>query len=89
VSAAISLSDILVFQWITQFNPWRHALVIGNAFGFSTFVIAALSPGCSVDAIDAEVEEVKMAWVLSLPGNRQRLFSRGPTDQGFFSPRFG
>jgi predicted O-methyltransferase YrrM len=56
VSAAISLSDILVFQWIAQFNPWRHALVIGNAFGFSTFVIAALSPGCSVDAIDAEVE---------------------------------
>ena len=56
VSAAISLSDILVFQWITQFNPWRHALVIGNAFGFSAFVIAALSPGCSVDAIDAEVE---------------------------------
>jgi predicted O-methyltransferase YrrM len=56
VSAAISPSDILVFQWIAQFNPWRHALVIGNAFGFSTFVIAALSPGCSVDAIDAEVE---------------------------------
>jgi len=56
VSAAISLSDILVFQWIAQFNPWQHALVIGNAFGFSTFVIAALSPGCSVDAIDAEVE---------------------------------
>jgi predicted O-methyltransferase YrrM len=56
VSAAISLSDILVFQWIAQFIPWRHALVIGNAFGFSTFVIASLSPGCSVDAIDAEVE---------------------------------
>lgn len=56
VSAAISLSDILAFQWISQFNPWRHALVIGNAFGFSTFVIIALSPGCSVDAIDAEVE---------------------------------
>jgi predicted O-methyltransferase YrrM len=56
VSAAISLSDILVFQWIVQFIPWRHALVIGNAFGFSTFVIAALSQGCSVDAIDAEVE---------------------------------
>jgi predicted O-methyltransferase YrrM len=56
VSAAISLSDILVFQWIAQFTPWRHALVIGNAFGFSAFVIAALSQGCSVDAIDAEVE---------------------------------
>ncbi len=56
VSAAISLSDILVFQWIVQFIPWRRALVIGNAFGFSTFVIAAFSPGCSVDAIDAEIE---------------------------------
>src|SRR5271157_212639 len=56
VSFAISLTDILVLQWVAGFAPWRHALVIGNAFGFSTFVIAALSEGCHVDAIDAETE---------------------------------
>jgi predicted O-methyltransferase YrrM len=56
ISYAISLTDILLFQWIAGSTPWRHALVIGNAFGFSTFVIAALCPGCSVDVIDAEVE---------------------------------
>ena len=56
VSYAISLTDILVFNWIAGSAPWRRALVIGNAFGFSTFVIAALCPGCFVDVIDAEVE---------------------------------
>lgn len=55
-SSAVSLTDIMAFQWIAEFVPWKHALVIGNSFGFSTFVIAALSPGCFVDAIDAEVE---------------------------------
>jgi predicted O-methyltransferase YrrM len=56
ISYAISLTDILVFQWIAGSMPWRRALVIGNAFGFSTFIIAALCPGCLVDVIDAEVE---------------------------------
>ncbi|MGD0235503.1 MAG: class I SAM-dependent methyltransferase [Syntrophorhabdales bacterium] len=55
-SAGISLTDILVLQWVGGFAPWRRALVIGNAFGFSTFVIASLSSGCYVDAIDAEIE---------------------------------
>jgi len=55
-SFAVTLSDILVFQWIAGMAPWRHALVIGNSFGFSTFVIAALLEGCQVDAIDAEIE---------------------------------
>jgi len=55
-SFAVSLSDILVFQWIAGMAPWHHALVIGNSFGFSTFVIAALLEGCEVDAIDAEIE---------------------------------
>ena len=55
-SSAVSLTDIMAFQWIAEFAPWKNALVIGNSFGFSTFVIAALSPGCFVDAIDAEVE---------------------------------
>lgn len=56
VSLAISLSDILVFQWIAGFAPWQRALVIGNSFGFSTLIIAGLCPGCYVDAIDAEIE---------------------------------
>jgi hypothetical protein len=55
-SFAISLSDYLVFQWIAGMAAWRHALVIGNSFGFSTFLIAALCSDCQVDAIDAEVE---------------------------------
>jgi predicted O-methyltransferase YrrM len=56
ISYAISLTDILAFQWIAASAPWQRALVIGNAFGFSTFVIAALCPDCVVDVIDAEVE---------------------------------
>jgi predicted O-methyltransferase YrrM len=55
-SAAISLSDLLLFQWIAAMAPWERALIIGNSFGFSTFILASLCPGCSVDAIDAEVE---------------------------------
>jgi predicted O-methyltransferase YrrM len=60
-SAGISLSDILVFQWIADFAPWQRALVIGNSFGFSSFVISALCPDCDVDAIDAEVEGTENA----------------------------
>lgn len=56
LSAALSLSDILVFQWIAEIEPWHRALVIGNAFGFSAFLLASLCSGCLVDAIDAEVE---------------------------------
>lgn len=55
-SYAVSPSDILVFQWIAEMAPWKRALIIGNSFGFSTFVIAGLCSGCQVDAIDAEVE---------------------------------
>jgi len=55
-SSAISLSDILVFQWIAGFAPWQRALVIGNSFGFSTLLVAGLCSGCYVDAIDAEIE---------------------------------
>lgn len=55
-SAGLSLSDILVFQWIAEITPWQRVLIIGNAFGFSTFVLASLCPGCYVDAIDAETE---------------------------------
>jgi len=55
-SFAISMSDILVFQWIAWFAPWKRALIIGNSFGFSTLLIAGLCPGCDVDAIDAEIE---------------------------------
>ena len=55
-SYAVSLSDILVFHWIAGMAPWRSALVIGNSFGFSTFILASLCGGCYVDAIDAEVE---------------------------------
>ena len=55
-SFAISMSDIQVFQWIAGISPWHRALVIGNSFGFSTFIIAGLCPGCYVDVIDAEVE---------------------------------
>jgi len=58
-SFAISLSDILVFQWIAGFAPWQRALIIGNSFGFSTLVIAGLCPGCYVDAIDAEIEGIE------------------------------
>jgi predicted O-methyltransferase YrrM len=50
------MSDIQVFQWIADMSPWQHALIIGNSFGFSTFIIAGLCPGCYVDVIDAEVE---------------------------------
>ena len=55
-SFAVSLSDCLLFQWIAGMATWRRALVIGNSFGFSTFLIAALCSDCRVDAIDAEVE---------------------------------
>jgi predicted O-methyltransferase YrrM len=55
-SAAISLSDLLLFQWIAATAPWERALVIGNSFGFSSFLLADLCAACSVDAIDAEVE---------------------------------
>lgn len=63
-SFAISLTDILVFQWIAGISPWQRAFIIGNSFGFSTFVVASLCPGCFVDVIDAEVE-----------GNENRLGS--------------
>jgi predicted O-methyltransferase YrrM len=56
LSAALCVSDILVFQWIAEIEPWHRALVIGNAFGFSAFLLASLCSGCLVDAIDAEVE---------------------------------
>jgi predicted O-methyltransferase YrrM len=56
ISASLSLTDILVFQWVADLAPWRRVLVIGNAFGFSTFLLASLCPECSVDAIDAEIE---------------------------------
>jgi predicted O-methyltransferase YrrM len=56
ISLGVTLSDILVFQWVAEIAPWRKALVIGNAFGFSTLLLASLCPGCSVDAIDAEIE---------------------------------
>ena len=59
ISYAISLTDILLFQWIAGSAPWRRALVIGNAFGFSTFVIAALCPSSLVDVIDAEIEGIE------------------------------
>ena len=55
-SFAVSMSDIQVFKWIADMSPWQHALIIGNSFGFSTFIIAELCPGCYVDVIDAEVE---------------------------------
>lgn len=55
-SFAISMSDIQVFQWIADMSPWQHALIIGNSFGFSTFIIAGLCSRCYVDVIDAEVE---------------------------------
>jgi len=55
-SAGLSLSDILVFQWIAAIAPWQRVLIIGNAFGFSAFMLATICPGCYVDAIDAEVE---------------------------------
>ncbi len=55
-SFAISMSDIQAFQWIAGIAPWHRVLVIGNSFGFSTFIIAGLCPGCYVDVIDAEIE---------------------------------
>jgi predicted O-methyltransferase YrrM len=55
-SFAVSMSDVQVFKWIADMSPWQHALIIGNSFGFSTFIIAGLCPGCYVDVIDAEVE---------------------------------
>jgi len=55
-SFAISMSDIQAFQWIADIAPWHRVLVIGNSFGFSTFIIAGLCPGCYVDVIDAEIE---------------------------------
>jgi predicted O-methyltransferase YrrM len=55
-SYAISTSDIQVFEWISCLSPWQRALVIGNSFGFSTFIIAGLCPDCHVDVIDAEIE---------------------------------
>lgn len=56
ISLGVTLSDILVFQWVAEIAPWDRALVIGNAFGFSTLLLAGLCPGCCVDAIDAEIE---------------------------------
>jgi predicted O-methyltransferase YrrM len=58
-SPGISLSDIVVFQWIASLAPWERALIIGNAFGFSTFIVSGLCPGCKVDAVDAEVGGVE------------------------------
>jgi hypothetical protein len=55
-SYAISMSDIQVFEWISCVSAWQRALIIGNSFGFSTFIIAGLCPDCYVDVIDAEVE---------------------------------
>jgi predicted O-methyltransferase YrrM len=59
LSAGLTLSDILVFQWIAEIKPWHRALVIGNAFGFSAFILASLCSECLVDAIDAEVEGIE------------------------------
>ena len=56
VSAGLSLSDLLVFQWIAEISAWEHILIIGNSFGFSTFIAASLCPNSYVDAIDAEME---------------------------------
>jgi predicted O-methyltransferase YrrM len=62
VSLGVSLSDILVFQWVAEAAPWKRVLVIGNAFGFSTCLLASLCPGCHVDAIDAEIEGAENRW---------------------------
>jgi predicted O-methyltransferase YrrM len=86
-SAGISLSDILVFQWIADFAPWRRALVIGNSFGFSSFVISALSPDCDVDAIDAEVEGTENAVGSGVTRQIAELFFPGVQLTIGFSPQ--
>jgi predicted O-methyltransferase YrrM len=87
ISYGISLTDILLFQWIAASAPWRQALVIGNAFGFSTFVIAALCPGCFVDVIDAEVEGCENALGSDLTRKIASRFFPGVQLTKGFSPQ--
>jgi predicted O-methyltransferase YrrM len=49
-------TDIELFLKIAQRHPARSIFIVGNAFGYSTFVLSEIFKDAIVDAIDAEVE---------------------------------
>jgi predicted O-methyltransferase YrrM len=52
----MAVTDVALFVGLAQVLSPTAIFVIGNAFGYSTFVLADLFPGAAVDAIDAECE---------------------------------
>jgi hypothetical protein len=58
-SGGFTVSDAFLFSAISGLIKPENILVIGNSFGLSTFVLAELFPTATVDAIDAELENVE------------------------------
>jgi hypothetical protein len=58
-SGGFTVSDAFLFLAISRLIKPENILVIGNSFGLSTFVLADLFPGATIDALDAELENVE------------------------------
>jgi len=56
LGGSVTVSDIGLFSALSRLsldmNGW---FIVGNAFGFSTFVLAELFPSALIDVIDAEI----------------------------------
>ena len=52
----LSMADAMLFTGLSRIITPDAIFVIGNAFGFSTFVLAELFPNALIDVIDAESE---------------------------------
>jgi hypothetical protein len=58
-SGGFTVSDAFLFLAISRLIKPQNILVIGNSFGLSTFVLADLFPDATIDALDAELENVE------------------------------
>lgn len=55
---SITQKEVLFFERFKEEFKDPKIFIIGNAFGFSTFVLNEIFKGCSIDVIDAECEGV-------------------------------
>jgi hypothetical protein len=58
-SGGFTVSDAFLFSSVSRVIQPKNILVIGNSFGLSTFVLADLFPNATIDAIDAELENIE------------------------------
>ena len=52
----VGAPDILWFYALSQVATINRIFIIGNAAGYSTFVLASIFPDADIDVIDAEIE---------------------------------